>query len=176
MKYKPSRDIPIASQQLNTLSPTKLRKWIMQHRTRKDPKTGRKVQHVVHPEAITNWLRRHPQIRRELKQHIDREDIVEEETSEGLFQNGVFQQIPCVNEWIIQLRARGAKETTIKHYFVAQLRRMCQGILRGRGKKMSRKILFLLLVISFLFIAGIISYALVIRYMFIDGSISVGSL
>jgi hypothetical protein len=46
----------------------------------------------------------------------------------------------------------------------------------GRGKKMSRKILFLLLVILFLFIAGIISYALVIRYMFVDGSISVGSL
>ncbi len=45
-----------------------------------------------------------------------------------------------------------------------------------RGKTMSRKILFLLLMILFLFIAGIISYALVIRCMFIDGSISVGSL
>lgn len=43
----------------------------------------------------------------------------------------------------------------------------------GRGKKMSRKILFLLQVILLLFIAGIISYALVIRYMSIDGSISV---
>ncbi len=41
------------------------------------------------------------------------------------------------------------------------------------GKKMSRKILTLLLVISILFIAAI-SYAYVYRYMFIDGSITVG--
>ncbi len=46
----------------------------------------------------------------------------------------------------------------------------------GRGKTMSRKILFFLLMILLLFIAGIISYALVIRCMFIDGSISVGFL
>jgi len=44
----------------------------------------------------------------------------------------------------------------------------------GDGKKMSRKILILLLVISILFIAGTISYAYVYRYMFIDGSITVG--
>jgi len=41
------------------------------------------------------------------------------------------------------------------------------------GEKMSRKILILLLVISILFIAGI-SYAYVYRYMFVDGSVTVG--
>ncbi len=35
MRHKPSRDIPKASRQPNTLSPTELRRWIGEHRTRK---------------------------------------------------------------------------------------------------------------------------------------------
>jgi len=139
MKYKPSRDIPKAIKQLKTTSPTEIRNWIRDHRTGKDPKTGRRVQHLVTPESITNWLRRNPEVRQELERYIEKQEIVEDGITEGIFQNGVFGKIPCISKWTNKMRGRGAKEPPIRR-FMNTIKQVCKGEIprkgaRGRAKK-----------------------------------------
>ena len=132
MKYNPSRDIPKAVKQLKTTSPTDIRNWIRDHRTRKDPKTGRRVQHLVTPESITNWLRRNPKVHQELERYVEKQEIVEDGITEGIFQNGVFEKIPCINKWTNKMRGRGAKERSIKT-FVSTIKQVCKGELPLKG-------------------------------------------
>lgn len=133
MKYKPSRDIPKAVKQLKTTSPTEIRKWIMEHRTSQDSKTGRRVQDIVTPQSISNWFRRNKEIAQELERYVEKQEIVEEGITEGLFQNGVFDKIPCISKWTNKMRGRGAKEPSIKK-FVSPIKQVCKGILPHKGK------------------------------------------
>jgi len=65
-----------------------------------------------------------------LRRYVEKQEIVKEGITEGLFQNGVFNKIPCVNKWTNKMRGRGAKEVSIK-YFSSIIKRVCQGILTG---------------------------------------------
>jgi len=132
LKYKPSRDIPKAVKQLKTTSPTDIRKWIMEHRTDTDNKTGRRVQCVVTPQSISNWFRRNPKVAQELERYIEKQEVVLEGITEGLFQNGVFNKIPCVHKWTNKMRGRGAKERSIKT-FVSTIKQVCKGELPLKG-------------------------------------------
>jgi len=134
MKYKPSRDIPKAVKQLKTTSPMEIRKWIMEHRTDRDSKTGRRVQVKITPQSISNWFRRNKGVAQELERYIEKQEIVEEGISEGLFQNGVFTKIPCVNKWTNKMRGRGAKEKSIRG-FVGLIKQVCKGQLPRKGAK-----------------------------------------
>lgn len=134
MRYKPSRDIPKAIRETRSFSPTEIVNWIRQHRTEKVK--GRRLQVSRTPESITMWINRHPKIIEQLQREVIVDEIPKEAISDAIFENGVFKEIPCVKEWIIQLRTRGAKEDVIQYQFVNRLRRMCQGIVRGYGKNL----------------------------------------
>lgn len=135
MKYKPSRDIPKACRELKTLSPSEIVGWIREHRTRRNPITKKREQENRSPQSVSMWFRDHPDVYQELKNEIGTEEIPKEAITEAIFQNGFFQEIPCVKQWIVDLTNNGAKESSIKR-FVSQLRRICKGIVRGRKKNL----------------------------------------
>lgn len=139
-KYKASRDIPIACRELQSLSPTQIRDWIKRNRTKKDKRTGKRVQHQISLQAVTNWFRRHPDIHQTLNAEIVKEELPKDYISESLFENGVFDEIDSIKRWKRDLTLRGAKHATIKG-FVRYIKRACQGqvakeeILEGWGLK-----------------------------------------
>jgi len=125
MNYKPSRDIPKAVRELKTLSPSEIREWIRNHRTRKDAR-GKRVQHDITAEAITMWFKRNPKVYESLKAEIEDEQLSKTVISETLFDNGAFRKIPCIEKWIMKLRARPASERAITQ-FVNAIKRICKG-------------------------------------------------
>jgi len=132
-KYKPKRDISIAVRELKSLSPTEIVQWIKNHRTKRDNKTGKRIQEVRKPHSISMFFQRNPQIYNELKNEIAEEEISEEQVNEALLVNGNFREIPCVKQWIIDLTNSGAKEDSITN-FLNDLKRICRGVTKGRGK------------------------------------------
>ena len=126
MKYKPSRDILQACRELQTLSPSKIREWIKSHRTKLDKTTGKRVQHSIEPQAISMWFKRHPQVYEQLQKEIVEEELPKDAITETLFQKEVFQEIPCIKQWIMDLTLRDAKPRTINN-FVSYIKRLCQG-------------------------------------------------
>lgn len=130
LKYKPSRDIPKAIRELKTLSPTRIREWIRDHRTK--TVGTRKVQVDVTPQSVTMWLKRHRKIYEQLEQEIKEEEIPKEAISDVIFQNGFFEEIPSIKKWIMKLRARGAKEQSIRQ-FLGAIKQVCKGELRKWG-------------------------------------------
>jgi len=135
MRYKPRRDIPLAVRELKSLSPTEICKWVRNHRTKVDSKTGKRIQVKRKPPSISMFFQRNPELYKQLKSEIEEEKIDETQISETIFLNGNFQKIPCVEKWVLQLRARGAKESSIKN-FLGNLRRICLGRLpRKKGER-----------------------------------------
>jgi len=126
MKYRPRRDIPKACRELRTISPTEISKWIQEHRTEKDPKTGKRVQVIRSPDSVGKWLKRNPRIFDELNNEITETELEQKAISETLFQNGTFRKIPCVEQMIIDMRGRGAKERSISNN-LSYLKRVCVG-------------------------------------------------
>ena len=116
MKYKPSRDIPELARELRSLSPSKIVDRILTRRN--EERT---------PESVTMWFKDHRDIydhlSTEFKENLPTEKQAVEET---IFDNGNFQEIPCVKKWIQDLTLRNAKETTIRGW-VNQLKRVCRG-------------------------------------------------
>lgn len=126
MKYKPSRDIPKAVQLTKSLSPAKIRQWIMENRTEKDKETGLKRQKKITPEAVIMWLKRNPDVFHKLSDELAGVDQGREDISEGIFQNHAFNQISSVALWIKEMGSRGVKENNIRSR-VNYLKRVCQG-------------------------------------------------
>jgi len=137
MRYKPQRDIPLAVRELKSLSPTEICKWIRNHRTKMDSKTGKRIQVKRNPPSISMFFQRNPDIYKQLRSEIQDEKIDEAQISETIFLNGNFQKIPSVEKWILQLRARGAKEETIKR-FLGTLRQICLGRLPRKRSERSK--------------------------------------
>jgi len=133
-KYKPQRDIPLAVRELKSLSPTEIVQWIKNHRTKRDNKTGKRIQEVRKPHSISMFFQRNPKLYNELKSEISEEEISEEQVNEALLVNGNFREIPCVKQWIMDLTNSGAKEDSITNFLNA-LKRICRGVVQGRGKK-----------------------------------------
>jgi integrase len=124
--YVPKRDIPIAVRELKTLSPSRIRDWIRNHKIKREKISGKRVQHNLTSQSISMWFKRHPKIKTELKEKIREQELSREAVSESIFQNGVFQEILSIKNWIMKLRARGAKESSIGN-FVRAIRQICMG-------------------------------------------------
>ena len=72
------------------------------------------------------WFQRNPDVHRQLEREIEDEEILGEVISETIFYNGAFRKIPCIEKWIMKLRARGAKEQSISA-FVGAIKQVCLG-------------------------------------------------
>lgn len=127
MKYNPARDIPKASRELRTLSPTKIVEWIRRNRTTKDAR-GKRQQVERTPQSITMWLKDHAKEAAILEAEIQTEEISRRAITEDLFENGTFCKIPCIEKWIGKLTAREAKHRSINN-MLNDIKFVCQGIL-----------------------------------------------
>jgi integrase len=125
-KYKPRRDIPQAVRQLKSFSPSKIRDWIREHKTKKDRVTKKRLQLNVTPQSISMWFKRHPQILRRLKNEVIEKEVQREAISETMFENGAFRKIPCIQQMIIDMRGDEAKEVSINTN-VSCIKRVCMG-------------------------------------------------
>ena len=140
MKYKPSRDIPKAVREIKSLSPSKIRDWIRDHRTRINPITKKREQVKRSAESITMWFGDHPNVYEELKREIGEEEIPKEAITESLFENGVFREIPSIKTWVLELGGRESKEESIGG-FVNDIKRVCRGLIRKKGTKRKYEII-----------------------------------
>jgi len=136
-KYKASRDIPKAVRELRKTSPTKVAEWIRNHRTKKDAR-GKRMQEAISSQAINMWYKRHPQDFAKLKAEVEEEELAKTTITEYLFENGAFRKIPCIEQWIIELRGRPANEKSINN-FVNCLKQVCKGVLPRTRKEVKEK-------------------------------------
>ena len=143
-KYKSGRDIPLVVRELKTFSPSRFREWIRNHRAKKDRVPGKRVQVNVTSQSISMWFKRHPKVYQSLKAEIEEQELTRVAISETLFENGAFGKIPCVEQWIIELRGRPASEESINQ-FVRYLKQICKGIIprtrEERKQKLPNKII-----------------------------------
>jgi len=95
--------------ELKSLSPTEICEWVKNHGTKRDKKTGKRIQESRKPNSISMWFQRNPDVHRQLEREIEDEEILGEVISETIFYNGAFRKIPCIEKWIMKMRARGAK-------------------------------------------------------------------
>jgi integrase len=96
MDYKPSRDLPAFAHELQTLSWVKLADKILSTRNEK-----------VSPDSVEKWFKRHPEIHEQLKKEFigalpDEKQIVDEAT----FQNGNFEHLHSIKEWLLYMNTR----------------------------------------------------------------------
>jgi integrase len=116
LKYDPKRDLPNFAREFKTLSPSKLAETILNRRNKR-----------VTPESITMWFNRHSDIYDELaKEIIEDLPTAKEEVSQSIFQNGSFQELSTVKNWILEMNARELSEHTISSKVIT-LRQLCQG-------------------------------------------------
>lgn len=125
MEYQPERDIPRAVEELKTLSPTAIVEWIRDNRTEKDA-LGKKQQKDLTPESVIMWLKRHEGVKSTLERKLESELVTPDAISEDLFQNDLFEKVPCVEKWLLGMGAKGAK-TNAKKRFTRLLRSICLG-------------------------------------------------
>lgn len=115
-KYHPEKDLPDFARELKTLSPSKLAEIVLNRRNKK-----------VSPESITMWFKRHAEIYDELsKELVEGLPTEKQEVNESIFQNGTFQEVPSVNNWILEMNARELGKDTINSKVIT-LRQLCQG-------------------------------------------------
>lgn len=138
VRYKPSRDIPKAARELKTLSPSKIRDWIRDHRTVVDKKSGKRRQVKRTVQSISMWFKDHSDVYDRLNSEIGEEELPKEAITETLFENGVFRKIPCIEKWIMELRARPATEQSITA-FVNIIKQICKGILPRTREQVKAK-------------------------------------
>lgn len=120
MKYKPERDLPDFARELKTLSPSKLALRILERRNDQ-----------VDPSAITHWFKRHPDVEEKLRLEIAGNLPDETQTVDlSVFENGSFQEVPSVKNWILEMNARDLDQETITGR-VAILKQLCQGRFSG---------------------------------------------
>lgn len=85
---------------------------------------------AVRPESVTMWFKRHSDIHEELKKDVIIEELPKEEVSETIFENGTFEELPSVKEWLIQLDARELSKYYIRQK-ITLLKRVCRGTMFG---------------------------------------------
>jgi len=115
MKYKPSRDIPLFIEQHKTFSALDLSKIILMRRNK-----------AVEPHSITMWLNRHPKIVEALKRKINAVELPALEVSATIFENGTFEKLETVKEWLEQMQDRKLDPKTITGH-VSSLKQVCRG-------------------------------------------------
>jgi hypothetical protein len=116
MKYKPSRDIPLAVAELNDLSPSKIVNWILNHRN--EERT---------PESVTMWLKEHPDIYEQLKKEImGGLPTVKQAVDQSIFDNDSFEELPSIKEWKLEMNARDLAPLYVSAR-INTLKQLCQG-------------------------------------------------
>lgn len=120
MKYKPTRDLPKFVRELKTLSPSKLVEKILRERNKK-----------INPEAISNWFRRHPKEYDALALELASDKPNEkDEVLDHIFQNGAFEELPSVKNWILEMEDRDIVRIPAR---LGALKRVCLGRFSHRG-------------------------------------------
>ena len=116
MKYKASRDLPQFAMECKTLRPSKLAEIVLNRRNEK-----------ITPESITMWFKRHPDVYDGLhKEIVEGLPTEKEQVDVSIFENGSFQELPSVKQWLLEMRARDLSAKYIKHQ-LCNLRLICMG-------------------------------------------------
>jgi len=120
MKYTPKRDIPQFAREFKTLSPSKIRDHVLMKRNKE-----------ITSESITMWFKRHQDVHDVLvKELVDGLPTEKEEVDASIFQNGCFEELPSVKEWLIEMKARDLTETYLKGE-LGIVRNICMGRFRN---------------------------------------------
>jgi len=110
VKYKPSRDIPQAVRELKDLSPSKIVLWVLNKRN--EERT---------PESVTMWFKQHPEIYDELSKEIVQGLPTEKQATDAtMFQNGNFEELASVKEWILFMGTRRRKGKSLHPNYVKE--------------------------------------------------------
>jgi hypothetical protein len=128
--YKPRRDIPLAVKQLGRLSPTKIVRWIQDHRTETDVRCKR-VQVIRTPQSISHWFERNPKVFKQLDAELKAEVFEQETLSETIFENGNFRELTSIKNW-----ERDLAGTTVEGSWVRLIKRVCMGNMRIQGGRL----------------------------------------
>jgi len=116
LRYKPRIHIPLAVLEIRTLSPTRIRQWVLN-----------RFNKAVTPESVTMWFRRHSKVKEELQNKLLDLEIPQEEISPTIFNNGAFEKLESVDQWIRDMRRRQLRKRTLSDW-VGTLKRICQGV------------------------------------------------
>jgi len=117
MKYKPNRDLPEFAREAKMLSPSKLAEMILSRRNER-----------VTPESVTMWFKRHPDVYDALsKELVGGLPTEKQEADATIFQNGNFQEVQSIRNWIVEMNARDLSEKTMSGQ-LGLLRQCCQGV------------------------------------------------
>jgi len=117
MKYKPERDLPEFAREYKTLSPSKLAEIVLNHRNKK-----------VTSESVTMWFKRHPEVYDVLvKELVEGLPSAKEEVNPSIFQNGQFEELESVKNWVNEMKDRDLAKSVIQ-YKLSALKRVCMGV------------------------------------------------
>jgi len=116
MKYKPNRDLLEFAREHKTLSPSKLAEIVLNRRNER-----------ITPESVTMWFKRHPEVYDPLvKELVEGLPTEKEQVDASIFQNGSFQEIPSVKQWLLEMKSRDLSHDYIRQQ-LGVLRQACQG-------------------------------------------------
>jgi len=127
-KYHPDKDIPAFARDLKTLSPSKIAKRILE------------VRNVErNPEAVYNWLTRHPEIYEQLKSEIvEGTPTVEQATTEAMYEKEAFNEIASVKKWMQFLRSRKRGQRPLQENYIRDRVSKFRRYMRGYQKHPDR--------------------------------------
>jgi len=115
-KYHPSKDIPNFARELKTLSPSKIRDYVLMKRNKE-----------VTSESVTMWFKRHPQIYDQLsKELVEGLPSEKQEVDTSIFQRRNFEELSSVKQWILEMKARDLTEGYIDSE-IGLVRLVCMG-------------------------------------------------
>jgi len=116
MKYKPKRDIPNFARELKTLSPSKIRDYVLMKRNKE-----------ITSESVTMWFKRHPDVYDALsKELVEGLPSEKQEVDTSIFQRRNFEELPSVKQWILEMKARDLTTNYIRQQ-LGNLRLICMG-------------------------------------------------
>ena len=129
LRYIPKRDIPIAVKETKTLSPSKIRDWIREHKIKKDAR-GKRVQVIRSISSISHWFERNPKIFKQLETELKEEVFEQESLNETIFENGSFKELASIKNWMRDLAG-----STVENAWLNLIKRICVGNMRiKRGR------------------------------------------
>jgi len=121
-KYEPERDIPVFAREIKSTSPTELAKKVLERRN-----------HEISSQAINHWFDRHPGVREALDaEFIGALPTEKQVVDASIFENGNFENLPSVKNWLMEMSARDLKAGTVKH-MTSTLKCICRGIFPVSG-------------------------------------------
>ena len=115
MEYKAKRDLPAFVREHKTFSPSKLREIVLKERNK-----------AITPESITMWFKRNGEVYEELKTEVIEEMKPLEVVDPAIFENGTFEELKTVKNWIKEMRRRELSKVSMSP-LISALKRICKG-------------------------------------------------